>query len=172
MKLKAVMLALFALGIAAALAVSAPASPGKGKPTTAASTGATTGTTTTTGSKGNGKSADKAAACKPNKAIVLKGTYVAAGTGGFAMAVTSGNHAAKGFVGKQATVLVNDKTRVTRRGKASAADLKAGDKLVVQGRACKADAATGAVLAQRVTAKPAKADDGEKAGTTTGTTTG
>ena len=85
------------------------------------------------------------------------------------MAVTSGNHAAEGFVGKQATVLVNEKTRVTRRGKATAADLKAGDRLVVQGRACKADAATGAVLAQRVNAKPAKAEDGEKTGTTTGT---
>jgi len=169
MKIKALVLALFALGIAAALAVSAPASLGKGKPTTA-STGATTGTsaTTTSASKGKAKAAERAAQCKPNKAIVLKGTYVAAGAGGFAMDVTSGNKAAKGFVGKQATVLVNEKTHVKRRGKATAADLKPGDRLVVQGRACKVDAATGAVLAQRVTAKPAKADSD----TTTGTTTG
>ena len=166
MKIKALVLALFALGVAAALAVSAPASPGKGT-----TSGETTGTAATTTSKSKGKSADRAAACKPNKAIVLKGSYVAAGEGGFAMDVKSGNKAAKGFVGKQATVLVNEKTRITRRGKATATDLKAGDKLVVQGRACKADAATGAVLAQRVNAKPAKTGD-EKPGTTTGTTTG
>lgn len=168
MKTKALLLALFALGLAAALAVSAPAS-GKGKPTTAGSTGESTGATTT--GKTHGKAADKAAKCKPHGAIVLRGAYVAAGAGGFAMSVTSANKAGRDFVGKQATVLVDDKTRVTRRGKATAADLEAGDRLVVQGRACKADAATGAVLAQKVTAKPAKAggDDEQEPGTTTGT---
>jgi len=123
-------------------------------------------TTSTTGESGKGKGP----VCKPGRSLVLKGAFVSAGDAGFAMTVKSGNAAAKPFVGKQLTVGVVAATRFT---KAKLADLKAGDKVKVQGYACKADATALSAVARRVTAKVAKAADDDDSGstTTTGTTT-
>ena len=169
MKLKALLLALFTAGFAVSIAVAAsPAAIEKGKPTVSTSTDGTTGTSST---KGKGKGAAKAAACKPAKKIVVTGEFVSAATGGFAMKVTGGNSAAKAWKGKQATVLVDDKTRFTGK-KRKLADLAAGDRVNVQGYACKSDAAAGSLLARKVTSKgPKGAGDEDDSTTTTGTTT-
>ena len=165
MKLKTLLAALAAAGLAASVAIAAPP-PGKGK------SGSSTGTTasTTTSESGKDKSKGKGPACKPGRSLVLKGDFVSAGDAGFAMLVKSGNKAAKPVVGKQLTVAVEAATRFT---KAKLADLKAGDKVMVQGYACKADAAALSAVARRVTAKGPKAgdDDGKGSTTTTGTTT-
>lgn len=170
MKLKALLGGLFVAGLVASVAIATPP-PGKGKSgsSTTSSTGttsSTTGTATTESGKGKGKGPT----CKPGRSLVLTGAFVSAGAPGFAMTVKSGNAAAKPFVGKQATVAVDAATRFT---KAKLADLKAGDKLQVQGYACKADTTALTALARRVTAKGAKtgSDDGKTPTTTTGTTT-
>ena len=158
MKLKALLLALFTAGFAVSIAVVAsPAAVDRGKPTVSTSTD---GTSTSTG-KGKGHS--KAAACKPAKKIVATGEFVAAGTvsgstAGFAMKVTGGNKAAKAWKGKQATVLVDDKTRFNGK-KRKLAGLAAGDRLNVQGYVCKADVAAGSLLARKVTSKGPKGSD-------------
>ena len=165
MKLRTLLAALVAAGLAASVAIAAPPSDkGTPGPSVAASTGTTVSTTSESG-KSKGK---RSPACKPSRSIVLKGEFVSAGDTGFAMLVKSGNKAAKPFVGKQLTVAVEAATRFT---KAKLADLKDGDKVKVQGYACKATALT--VVARRVTAKVAKAADDDDSGstTTTGTTT-
>ncbi len=174
MKLKTLLAVLALAGLAVSVAIAAPP-PGKGKPgsSVAASTGttsSTTGTTTTEPGKGKGKGKGKGPACKPGRSLVLKGDFVSVGGTGFAMTVKSGNAAAKQFVGKQLTVVVEAATRFT---KAKLADLKAGDKVMVQGYVCKADATALSAVARRVTAKgPKAADDDDKVPTTTtGTTT-
>jgi len=179
MKLKALLLALFAAGFAVSIAVAAsPAMVEKGKPSpiVAATTGGTTTastTTTTTGTEKGRGHAKKAAACKPSRKIVLRGEFVAAGVGGFAMTVSGGNRPAKAWKGKQATVLVDDKTKF-RGKKRSLATLAAGDRLNVQGYACEADAAAGSVHARKVMSKGPKddKDDDDDDEKTTATTTG
>ena len=176
MKLKALLLALFTAGFAVSIAVAAsPASVDKGKPTVAT---ATDGTTTSESKQGKGHS-KKAEKCKPAKKIVATGEFVAAGavsgsTAGFAMKVTGGNKAAKAWKDKQATVLVDDKTRFNGK-KRKLADLVAGDRVNVQGYACKADVAAGTLLARKVTSKAPKgakeADDDESTTTATTATT-
>ena len=167
MKLKALLLALFTAGFAVSIAVAAsPATLEPGKPAVSTTTDGTT--TSTVKGKGHAK---KAAACKPAKKIVVTGEFVAAGGGGFAMKVTGGNKAAKAWKDKQATVLVDDKTRFNGK-KRKLADLAAGDRLNVQGYSCKADAVAGSLLARKVTSKAPKGDE-EEAGeesTTTATT--
>ncbi len=161
MKLKTLLAALAVAGLAVSVAIAAPP-PGKGKP------GSSVAATTATAESGKGKA--KGPVCKPGRSIVLNGEFVSAGGTGFAMTVKSGNAAAKPFVGKQLTIAVEAATRFT---KAKLADLKAGDKVKVQGYACKSDAAALTVVARRVTAKGPKATGDDDAGTTTtGTTTG
>lgn len=168
MKLKALLLALFTAGFAVSIAVAAsPAAVDKRKPTVAP---ATDGTTTTSESKKGEGHAKKAEACKPSKKIVVTGEFVAAGAGGFAMKVTGGNKAAKPWKDKQATVLVDDKTKFNGK-KRKLADLAAGDRLNVQGYACKADVAAGTLLARKVTSKAPKGADDDGDGTTTTATT-
>lgn len=179
MKMKALLGALFVAGLIVSVAVAAPAEKGKGKNgTSAAESTSTDGTTavTTTTSSGKGKQKGKAkhAGCKPRRAVVLKGTFVGAGAGGFAMNVTGGNKVAKSLVGKQVTVLVQDGTKIRRYGKATLADLKAGDRLNVQGRACKLDQQAMTLVAKRVVAHSPSGDDDEDEdeGTTSTSTTG
>ncbi|MDQ3066479.1 MAG: hypothetical protein M3R12_04920 [Actinomycetota bacterium] len=176
MKLKALLLALFTAGFAVSIAVAAsPATVEKGKPTASTSTdGTSTDGTATSASKGKGQ-AKKAERCKPSRKIVVTGEFVSAGAGGFAMKVAGGNKPAKPWKGKQATVLVDEKTRFNGK-KRKLADLAAGDRVLVQGYACKADAAAGSLLARKVTSKSAKAakdddDDDETTTTTTAVTT-
>ena len=165
MKLKAFLLALCTAGFAVSIAVAAsPAAVEHGKPSTG-----TTSTGTTTSESGKAKGHGKARACKPARKLVLKGEFVAAGGGGFALAVQKGNHGAKAFAGKQVSVLVDEKTRFHGH-KRKLADLAAGDRLVVQGHACKADAAAGSILARLVGVKAPKAADEDKGGDETATT--
>ena len=169
MKLKALLLALFTAGFAVSIAVAAsPATLDQGKPSIST---ATDGTTTSEAKKGKGH-VKKAAACKPAKKIVATGEFVAADAGGFAMKVTGGNKAAKAWKDKQATVLVDDKTRFNGK-KRKLADLVAGDRLNVQGYSCKADAVAGSLLARKVTSKAPKGaeDEGDEESTTTVVTT-
>ena len=174
MRLKALLLALFTAGFAVSIAVAAsPAAiDNKGKPTTSTSTDGST-TSASHGqnkAKGEGKRHSQENACKRWKKIVVTGEFVAAGPGGFAMKVTGGNKAGKAWKDKQATVLVDDKTRF--KGKKHAlAELVAGDRLNVQGYACKADVATGSLLARKVTSKAPKGQDDDEPTTTTTTTT-
>ena len=166
MKLKALLLALFTAGFAVSVAVAAsPASVDQGKPTPTTST--STDGTTTSAAHGKGKGHAKAAACKPARKIVVTGEFVAAGAGGFAMKVTGGNKPAKAWKDKQATVLVDDKTKFNGKKK-KLADLVAGDRLNVQGYACKADIAAGSLLARKVRSKAPKV--AEEEATTTATT--
>ena len=176
MKLKALLLALFTAGFAVSIAVAAsPAAVAdEAQPVVAATTGdgTTAGTTTSESKKGKGH-AKKAEKCKPAKKVVATGEFVAAGGGGFAMKVTGGNKAAKAWKDKQATVLVDDKTKFNGK-KRKLADLTAGDRVNVQGYACKADVAAGSLLARKVTSKAPKAveeEDDEESTTTTAVTT-
>lgn len=156
MRLKALLLALFTAGFAVSVAVAAsPASVDQGKPSPTTST--STDGTTTSASKGKGHA--KAAACKPARKIVVTGEFVAVGDGGFALKVTGGNKPAKPWKDKQATVLVDDKTRFN--GKKKLADLVAGDRLNVQGYACKSDLHAGSLLARKVTSKGPKVAEEE-----------
>ena len=170
MRLKALLLALFTAGFAVSVAVAAsPASVDQGKPTPTTST--STDGTTTSATKGKGRA--KAAACKPARKIVVTGEFVAVGDGGFALKVAGGNKPAKPWKDKQATVLVDDKTRFNGKKK-KLADLVAGDRLNVQGYACKSDLHAGSLLARKVTSKGPKAAEDETtttAATETVTTT-
>jgi hypothetical protein len=179
MRLKTFIAALFVAGLAVSVAIAAPP-PGKGKDKGAAASTTTTGTTTgtTTERKGKGSKEQQLLGCKPVVSLVLKGDFVSAGSGSFAMLVKSANKHGKSLKGKQATVMVDDKTKFKRRGKAELADLEAGDRLVAHVRACKAKkgeelAADAKLLARSVTAKPKKdkSKDGEDETTATTTTT-
>src|SRR5947208_6059765 len=131
---------LVASALAAALAASASAAPAKGKPP---ATGAT---------------------CKPSIAVVLTGKLVSGGSGTlpFSLLVnaTGGNHASAAWrkVSPQISVQVISTTAITRSGDHAAAHLAVGDRVNVQARACKADAANAAPAAltgTRVVAPPA-----------------
>ena len=169
MKLKALLLALFTAGFAVSIGVAAsPATSNEGTSTVAT---ATDGTTTSEAKHGKGQ-AKKAEKCKPSKKVVVTGEFVAAGAGGFALKVSGGNKPAKAWKGKQATVLVDDKTRFNGK-KHKLADLAAGDRVNVQGYACKADVAAGTLLARKVTTKAPKGakEDDDESTTTAATTT-
>src|SRR6186997_2190718 len=169
MKLKALLLALFTAGFAVSIAVAAsPAATNEGTPTVATVTDGTT-TSEATHGKSHAKKAEK---CKPSKKVVVTGEFVAAGAGGFALKVNGGNKPAKAWKGKQATVLVDDKTRFNGK-KHKLADLAAGDRVNVQGYACKADVAAGTLLARKVTTKAPKGakEDDDESTTTAATTT-
>ena len=111
------------------------------------------------------------AACKPTVAFILKGTFVAAAGDGFTMNVTAANKHARQFKGQNGlAVSVDAKTKFRRNGAAQLSDLQAGDRLLVQVRACKsafapqqpsADPnapapAAPTLLAKRVVAHPAQ----------------
>ena len=133
MKVKLMLATLAAASLSVSVAVAAPP-PGKGKPTTGAG-------------------------CKPKVTVVLKGTLVAPGVGSLTMNVTSGNRWGRGY--DEASHLVTSDTKVRRQGKKTLDALVAGDRVLVQARACKADLlATGAppvLTAVRVVAHPAAA---------------
>ena len=184
MKPKAFLLALCTAGFAVSIAVAAsPAAVDHGKPGRGATITGTSSTGTTTGEHGKSgereKGRAKAAGCKPHRKLLLRGDFVASGTGGFAMTVKRGNHGAKALAGKQVSVLVDAKTHFHGAKKTLEA-LAAGDRLVVQAFACKAaapagQAATASILARKVGVKGPKADEvhedddaDEHSGTTTG----
>jgi hypothetical protein len=136
-KTKVLLAALAAVCLAASAAVAAPP-PGKGKPTT-----------------GQG--------CKPNVTVILKGTLAATpGLSATALSVDvkSANRHGRAYVTatQPTAVLVDEDTKVRRRGKKSLGDLLMDDRVVVQAKVCKADLAQGAtpaLTAKRVVAHPA-----------------
>ena len=172
MKIKTLILALLAFGLAASMAIAAPAENGHGKKSTTTTTTSTSPSTTTTEGPGKGKAKGKAKqTCKPRRAVVLRGTFVAVGADGFAMDVTGGNKLGKSLAGKQVTVNVDEHTKLRRHGKAELTDFVAGDRLNVHGRACKLDNVALTLLARRVVGKPAKPEQSATTTTTTATTT-
>jgi hypothetical protein len=177
MKTKAFLLALFALGLTASVALAAP--PSKGKPGATTGTDTTTNTTTTTTTeRKHGKPATTGASCRPRISVNLGGTLVtapgAAGTS-FSMNVTRSNFHGKAYkAASPVTVAVDAKTKFRRNNSKSEASLLAGDRVRVQAWACKADLAndaTPALTAVRVVAHPAAKEPDETTTETTTTTT-
>ena len=129
MKLKALVMTLAAAAVAVSAAVAAP-SHKPPKPGTHQGAGAT----------------HNAKPCK-GKMLSLSGSFVSgsadsSGVGSFAMLVKHANRAGRrlGLVGTQASLTVDARTRYRRHGKVGLADLQPKDRLVVVGRACKAQA--------------------------------
>jgi hypothetical protein len=101
---------------------------------------------------------DRSAPCR-HKNVLLKGTFMAAGTDSFTMNVLKGNRAGRKLKGEQ-TIGVDAKTKMRRKGKkgrAALSDLVKDDRLLVHAR-CKPGEAEGSftLLARHLKAKPAK----------------
>jgi hypothetical protein len=143
MKIKVFLASLAIAGLAVSSAVAAPPD-GKGKPRT-----------------GEG--------CKPQISVVLKGTLASApSTTSLSVNVTGTNRWGRAYK-PTANVTLDTKTKVRGGGMKSVtdlvADLKAGDRVLVQARVCK-DAlkdptAKPALTASKVIGHPAKADENE-----------
>jgi len=139
MRVRSFVFAVVMAGVAASVAVAAPPA-GKGKPPTT----------------GPG--------CKPRIMVVLQGalaTTPGASATSISVTVTHANHHGLAFAkaAQPLTILVDAKTVVRRQGKKTLADLVAGDRVLVQARACKADLANNAtpqLTASRIIAHPAK----------------
>jgi hypothetical protein len=181
MKLKALLVAMLAAGIATSIALASPPSDRGREGQTGVTP--TTKTSTERGPKSQ-REGDRRREARPVVMLVLHGEFVSASEGSFAMLVKHANKHARALRGKQVTVKVDGKTKFRRQGKAALADLLAGDRLHVLVRARKnADAGTLELLARLVQARPARAerddeDDEDETGTTattsntnTGTTT-
>jgi hypothetical protein len=144
MKIKLVLASLAVAGLVVSSAVAAPPE-GKGKPRT-----------------GEG--------CKPQVAVVLKGTLTSASTGSLGMNVTGANRWGRAWkTAGTATVTLDTKTKVRGGGMKSVADLledlKAGDRVRVQARVCKDDLKNEAkppLTASKVIGHPAKAENDEE----------
>jgi hypothetical protein len=149
MKLKVLLVGLVAL-LSASSAVAAPP-PGKGKPETP-------------GVAGKGKPNTTGVGCKPQVTVVLRGTFVSASTTLLSMNVVGANRWGRTWkTAGTASVTLDDKTKVRGNGMKSAADLsklKAGDRVLVHARSCKADltnSTTPTLTAVRVVGHPANA---------------
>jgi hypothetical protein len=143
MKIKVFLAGLAIAGLAVSSAVAAPPE-GKDKPRT-----------------GEG--------CKPQITVVLKGTLASApSTTSLSMNVTGTNRWGRAYK-PTANVTLDTKTKVRGGGMKSVADLvadlKAGDRVLVQARVCKDDlkdpTAKPALTASKVIGHPAKADENE-----------
>ena len=149
MKRTALLIPVFLLGLAVASFAVAKPPPGKGK-------GSTTSTSTT---------AVDPATCHPKISVILKGDFLSGGGTSFSMDVKHSNFHGRDLVGKPLTLMVDDHTSFKRNGPAKLEDFKAGDRLNVQARACKAkkgapkDPNPPALLAKRVTGHPAQAGE-------------
>ena len=143
MKVKLVIAGLALVGLAVSSAVAAPPD-GKGKPKI-----------------GEG--------CKPRVAVILKGTLTGVGSP-LIVKVTSSNRWGKAYVGgSDKQVAVNSATKVRGQGMKELGQLKAGFRVLIQARACKADllanGAPPALTATKVIAHdPSKTDDEDEKG--------
>ncbi|HVD25983.1 MAG TPA: hypothetical protein VNB86_08315 [Gaiellaceae bacterium] len=93
---------------------------------------------------------DQSAVCK-HRNVLLKGTFLAAGTDSFTMNVLKWNRGGRNLKGEQ-TLQVGDKTRFKRKGKqgkAALADLLANDRLLVLARCKPGDTAGSFTLTAR-----------------------
>ena len=146
MKLKVFLACLAVAGLAVSSAVAAPPE-GKGKART-----------------GEG--------CKPKIAVVLKGTLVSASTTSLSMNVTGANRWGRVYKDAgTASATLDTKTKVRGGGMKSVADLvadlKAGDRVLVQARVCKDElkdpvTTKPALTATKVIGHPAKAENDEE----------
>ena len=145
MKIKLVLAGLAVAGLAVSSAVAAPPA-GKGKPRT-----------------GEG--------CKPKIAVVLKGTLVSASANSLSMNVTGANRWGRAYKSAgTASVTLDTKTNVRGGGMKTIADLladlKAGDRVLVQARVCKDDLkdpnAKPQLTASKVIGHPAKSENDEE----------
>jgi len=147
MKMRAFVVVLLVAAMAVSSAVAAPP-PGKGKPATTPS-GHAPGKPPTTGP-----------GCKPQITVVLKGTITGVSGGTLVMTVTQANRWGRAYAtAGTGSLTVSTDTKVRRNGLKTPADLAAGDWVLVQARACKADLANSAMptlVAVRVVAHPAK----------------
>lgn len=128
--------------LVAALALSAVAVAGNGNP-----------------GKPETSRANKPGVCHKKRAVLFHGTFLEAGTDSFTMNVRKANRHGRALKGEQ-TVMVDDKTRMKRRGKkgkAALSDLVKDDRLHVLAR-CKPGETAGSftLLARLVLARPAK----------------
>ena len=139
MKVKLFLAGLAVAGLAVSSAVAAPPE-GKGKPST-----------------GEG--------CKPRITVVLKGTLVSASASLLSMNVTGANRLGRAYKDAgTAGVTLDPKTKVRGNGMKSVVDLlaelKAGDRVLVQARVCKEDLKDdklAPLTASKVIGHPAKA---------------
>ncbi len=90
--------------------------------------------------RGSSPSEKPAAECK---GVHLSGVVASVGDGSFALRVGSDT----------LTVAVNDQTRISGKGKDSLADLRAGDRVRVEGKACRGADGKPALLAKEIEAK-------------------
>jgi hypothetical protein len=128
MKLKSLGVAFVIALTGASVAVAAPPA-GKGKP------------------ENTGKPLATGTGCKPMVAVVLRGTLAAdAGTAptSLSVSVTGGNHFAAAWRNQTVSIALTPNTRINRQGDRNAGDLKSGDSVNIQARACKADLANNA----------------------------
>ena len=122
---------------------------------------------------GKGKPPKAGPGCKPKVTMVLKGTLAATpGPSGTSLSINvekANKHGQAYVTGTQpVSVAVDASTKFRKQGKKTIGDLLAGDRVLVQARACKADLASTtlpALTAVRVVAH------GAKTTTTTTTTT-
>jgi len=174
MKTGAVLLVAAVVGVSSSLALASPPA-GKGK-----SPGTDAGTTANGKPEGKGKPRT-GEGCRPKVQVILRGTLVTppgdAGTS-LGMKVTQANAHGRVYVAgtQPVTVAVDAKTTFRRQGAKTAASLVAGDRVLVQARACKFDLLSATarstspalppvqLTAVRVIAHPAKSAD-EGAGT-------
>jgi hypothetical protein len=158
MKLKVVLVGLVVASLSVSAAIAAPP-PGKGKPPKTPPGGHAASPTTP--KPGKGKPPKTGENCKPKVTVVLKGTVESAAASSLTMDVTHSNRWGRAWAeAGTATVAVDQDTKVRRNGnKTLAAQLVAGDWVLVQARACKADLADEempALTAARIVAHPAK----------------
>ncbi|HEX4747796.1 MAG TPA: hypothetical protein VFU99_13040 [Gaiellaceae bacterium] len=111
-----------------------------------------------------GKPPSTGPGCKPRIAVILKGTLAGApGANAISVKVSSANRWGRAYVGgADKSIGVTADTKIRRQGKKTLADLKAGDRVLVQARVCKADLAgnaTPALTATKVIAHPPGAKD-------------
>jgi len=116
---------------------------------------------------GNGKAPKSGHECRASVAVVLKGALApdvdpADGDTSFAMLVKRANRHGRAYrKAGSATLAVDAKTRVNRRGAHNLGALGPNDRLLVTAKVCRADLKNGAtpdLTARRVLAHPAKTD--------------
>jgi hypothetical protein len=115
---------------------------------------------------GNGKGPKPANACKARVTVMLKGSLApdvdpADGDMSFVMLVKHSNRHGRAYKkAGSATITVDSKTRVNRRGAHNLGALAPNDRLLVTAKVCRAELKNGAtpdLTARRVLAHPAKA---------------
>jgi hypothetical protein len=184
MKIKTLLAALLVAAVSASVALAKPPEKGEkehGKPAQAA--GSEHGKPEKSEDRGRGKKAGAADCAGQRSKLELQGTLASVGADSVALAVEKANKHARELKGTQVTVQVDESTKIRRKGKATLADLKVGDRAHVHAWSCRsAEGATAptagsaapsaqTIVAVKIDAHPAKseADDDDDSPTTTTT---